>query len=55
MKTEAVIAFLRPNIFGFKRIWITSEDTAFYPEPIKTARCSFLFFCMFGRRVLATR
>ena len=45
-----MINLLRPNIFGFKRIWITSEGCAFCPAPIRTARHSLLFFCAFGRR-----
>lgn len=51
-----MIYFLRPNIFGFKRIWRASEDTVLCPEPTNTARRSFLPSCTFGRRrVLVAR
>lgn len=38
---EAMISLLWPNTVGLERIWIASEDTASYPEPIKTGSHSF--------------
>ena len=38
---EAMISLRWPDTVGFKRIWIASEDTASYSEPIKTASHSF--------------